>query len=448
MKLRHLLLAAVSLAAFDAQAATAPIATPEGITLEPLGKDQGYDTGKKTAATLGRDQIAFATAKGLTLYTYAKDPTGRTTCAADCAKEWIPALADKAAKAFGDWSKIKRADGALQWAYKGKALYTFIKDVDPGSVGGNSPMRFGGARIDGAGRTVGGGIRGSAARTAAKDVPLPEDWKPAMAYPIDMQVPSGLGIREVPDAAAWVLVNYKNQTLYAFDGTTGKDKAAGAGWEPAPAPLLAEAAGDFGVTVRDDGIKQWTYKGKGLYTYAGDLMIGDANGSAIDRNFSPAAVVRYYMPPAASLVSTPGQGRVLATAKGMTLYRRDGYIYQSGGGHSLRRGTPIRPAVGRDLGAKAGCEAECLKTWHPFLASAKDQPQGFWNIVTREDGARQWTYQGYSLWTFAGDKKPGDMNGHDTYDMTFSEDPKAAVRLSAGTPMDGAPGLAWLIAIP
>jgi predicted lipoprotein with Yx(FWY)xxD motif len=448
---RSLCLAAVSLFALTSAASAAllaPIATPEGITLEPLGKDQGYDTGKKTAATLGRDQIAFANAKGLTLYTYAKDTPGKASCVADCAASWPAALANKEAKTFGDWSKIKRDDGALQWAYKGKALYTYVKDVDPGSVAGNSPMRFGGTRVDGAGRTVGGGIRGSAARTASKDVPMPADWTPAMAYPMDIALPNGVAVREVPDAAAWALVNYKNQTLYTFDGNPNKDKIVGTGWTPAVAPLLAAAVGDFAFVVRDDGIKQWTYKGKGLYTYAEDLTIGDANGSDIDKTFSVASVARYYMPPDVTLQNTAAQGRVIATKTGMTLYRRDGYIYQSGGGHSLRRGVPTRPAVGRDLGTHAGCDAECLKTWHPFTAPADAKAQGFWNVAARDDGSKQWTYQGYSLWTFDGDKKPGDINGHDTYEFKFSEDPRAAIPLSAGTPMDGAPGLAWLIAIP
>ena len=60
-------------------------------------------------------------------------------------------------------SEIKRDDGARQWAYRGKALYTFVKDVDPGSVGGNSPARLGARRKNGAGEYVGGGVRGAAA---------------------------------------------------------------------------------------------------------------------------------------------------------------------------------------------------------------------------------------------------------------------------------------------
>ncbi|MHB1206245.1 MAG: COG4315 family predicted lipoprotein, partial [Rhodospirillaceae bacterium] len=141
-----------------------PISTPPGITLQVMGKAQGYDLSKQTAAFNPREQIVFSDPRGMTLYTYDKDPLGKATCADDCAKSWLPAPAPKKPQVFGEWSVIARADGVRQWAYRGKALYTFFKDVDPGSVGGNSPARFGGRRRNGAGEFVGGGVRGAAAR--------------------------------------------------------------------------------------------------------------------------------------------------------------------------------------------------------------------------------------------------------------------------------------------
>src|SRR5580698_8842020 len=105
------------------------------------------------------------------------------------------------------------------------------------------------------------------------------------------------------------------------------------------------------------------------------------------------------MPASVSIQRTAGQGNVLATRQGMTLYRRDGYILQSGGGHSLRRGQPPRPAVGRDIGTNARCDGACAQVWHPFTAPADAKPQGFWSVAVRDDGARQWVYQGYALWT-------------------------------------------------
>jgi predicted lipoprotein with Yx(FWY)xxD motif len=53
-------------------------------------------------------------------------------CNDDCAKNWPPMTAATDDKAEGDWTIIKRDDGASQWVYKGKALYTFIKDKAPG----------------------------------------------------------------------------------------------------------------------------------------------------------------------------------------------------------------------------------------------------------------------------------------------------------------------------
>src|SRR6185312_6697920 len=154
----------------------AAFATPDGITLQPLGKAQGYDLGKQTAAFLAREQIAYADAKGMTLYTYAKDQPGRSNCVDACAAQWKPLPASAEAKPYGNWTIIARADGSRQWALKGEPVYTYVKDVDPGSVGGNSPARFGARRIGGDGKPVGGGIRGAGVH-AKPDVPLPADWK-------------------------------------------------------------------------------------------------------------------------------------------------------------------------------------------------------------------------------------------------------------------------------
>jgi predicted lipoprotein with Yx(FWY)xxD motif len=437
----------------------APIATPEGITLEPLGQAQGYDLGKETASILLRDQIVLADPRGMTLYTYAQDPPHTSRCVAACTATWQPLIAPAHANTYGDWSVIRRPDGARQWAYKSKPLYTYVKDLDPGSVGGNDPARFGARRKNSAGQYVGGGNRGSLREGTSDVTPLPADWKPALLYPVTEEVlPAGMSVREVPDAEGLVLTDYRGRTLYAFKGDPAKDTAACASvpcpWQPVAAPEAAGPVGDFAVVVRQkEGINQWTYKGEGLYSYAGDLAVGDAYGIGITPKWHVAAVVRYYMPPSVTLVNTPGQGKILASADGRTLYRRDAYILQSGGGHSFRRGNPARPAVGRDIGVNAQCEGQCARMWHPFLAPANAQPRGFWNLAQRSDSPRQWTYQGFALWIYDGDKKPGDMNGNDNLQYQFEDEastPRTTLRqaLDIGTPQDGPPGLYWAIAVP
>ena len=427
--------------------------TPPGITTEVLGKGQGYDLGKQTVAAQIRDDIAFTDARGLTLYTYNADPVGKATCVADCAKEWIPMVAQKGSKGFGEWSLIKRADGAQQWAYKGKALYHFVKDVDPGSIWGNSPARFGGRRKNGAGEYVGGGFRGGGARNAAPDLKPVDGWTAALAFPnTGIDVPAGITIKEVPDATGLALVDYRNRTLYALDGDVKREKKLDSAWVPAAAAQLAEPKGDFTLVMREDGIKQWAYKGKALFTSSTDLAPGDANGIGVDKKISPAVVYAYFMPGNVTVHNTPGQGRILATATGITLYKREGVVHQSGGGHSLRRGHPNRPAVGRDIGINIKCADDCLQVWHPYTAPANAQPQGFWNVTARPDGTKQWVYQGFALWTYDGDKKPNDMNGNDDFTYAYAAPPgvdKDSMKdLDVGTPMDGASALHWSIVVP
>lgn len=426
-----------------------PLATPLGVTMQPLGEAQGYGRGANNL----REQIAYANLHGLTLYTRThEDLSGKSTCIGDCAAKFKPFIASANVKPFGDWSVIIRDDGRKQWALKGKALFTYMMDVDPGSVGGKSPANLGALRRNGAGKLVGGCYRDLPTCGQGKVEPMPAGWEPALAYPIkDIALPAGISVKEVPDAAAIALVNRSGRTLYAVYKQSAREvascsKQACREWQPLRAPQLAEAVGEFSVIVREDGLRQWAYMGRSLYTYNGDLAPGYANGVGVDPRLSVAAVLRYYIPDSVSLQTTLAKGRTLATAKGMTLYRREGYMLKGAGGHALRRGELLRPAVGRDIGTDARCDSKCRESWHPFLAGADAQPSGFWDIGTRPDGSRQWVYQGYALWTYDGDEKPGDMNGHDTYDLVVPDNPDRIVDL--GTPMHAAAGLWWSIAVP
>lgn len=80
---------------------------------------------------------ALVDAKGMTLYTFDKDATGKSNCNGTCAQNWPPLMAEASAKASGEWSVVKRDDGSMQWAYKGKPLYTWAKDTKPGETTGD-----------------------------------------------------------------------------------------------------------------------------------------------------------------------------------------------------------------------------------------------------------------------------------------------------------------------
>jgi predicted lipoprotein with Yx(FWY)xxD motif len=82
------------------------------------------------------------------------------------------------------------------------------------------------------------------------------------------------------------LVDAKGMTLYVFDRDAGGKSACNGtcatNWPPLMAAADAKASGDWSVVTRDDGGKQWAYKGKPLYTWAKDGKAGDTTGDNVN----------------------------------------------------------------------------------------------------------------------------------------------------------------------
>ncbi len=408
----------------------APLSTPPGITIQELGQASRYvgatpeqerqqaERDREVKAAAGPKPIPFfagggprrggdrgytyANAGGMALYTNDKDTEkGKSFCYDDCAKAYPAVAVVKGAKASGDWSIISRTDGVKQWAYRGKPVYTFAKETAIGQA-----------------RGAGAGAEGG--------------WRNLKFDPAaDISLPFGMGIAEAEVANGYVLVDSRRMTVYTFDGDVAKTKTACATstcpdhWLPVAAAMLANPRGDFTLLDRADGVKQWAYKGKPLFTYGGDHMQGDANGVGVDKKYQAAMLVRHFMPTSVSFRQDISRGPIVTTADGMTLYRRDTSYHQPDG-HGLPGSTPGNPSVGRAMGVKS-CRDECLKTWRPFMAPESAVSQGFFDVVERPEGGKQWAYKGFALYTYPGDKKPGDKTGSDIYDILITDDVKKDV---------------------
>jgi predicted lipoprotein with Yx(FWY)xxD motif len=109
------------------------------IALLLVGAFAGCSTMMSESAPAHAQGGVLVDAKGMTLYTFDKDPanSGKSVCVNQCAKAWPPLAAPADAKAMGDYSVITRSDGSKQWAYKGKPLYTWVKDTKPGDMTGD-----------------------------------------------------------------------------------------------------------------------------------------------------------------------------------------------------------------------------------------------------------------------------------------------------------------------
>jgi predicted lipoprotein with Yx(FWY)xxD motif len=102
---------------------------------------------------------------------------------------------------------------------------------------------------------------------------------------------AGLATAQTAPAMAkdGALVGANDMTLYTFDkdaAGSGKSVCNGpcaTNWPPLMARAEDKASGDWSIITRDDGSKQWAYKGKPLYFWVKDAKPGDRGGDGINQ---------------------------------------------------------------------------------------------------------------------------------------------------------------------
>lgn len=153
-----LVAAAITTGALPATAASAPV--------------------QPASTSLGK---VLVNSKGRTVYVFAADPKGKSTCRGACAAAWPPVIVSSknVGKPDGGAARlgtITRSDGRLQLTVNGRPVYTFTGDSAKGDVNGQGIDGFGarwwvvgpnGARITKV---------ATAAPTPAPDPTLPPDY--------------------------------------------------------------------------------------------------------------------------------------------------------------------------------------------------------------------------------------------------------------------------------
>jgi predicted lipoprotein with Yx(FWY)xxD motif len=78
------------------------------------------------------------------------------------------------------------------------------------------------------------------------------------------------------------LTDARGMSLYTFDKDSGGKSACNGpcvtNWPVLKAEASDQPSGNYTIITRDDGSKQWAYKGKPLYTFAKDQKAGDITG--------------------------------------------------------------------------------------------------------------------------------------------------------------------------
>jgi predicted lipoprotein with Yx(FWY)xxD motif len=205
-----------------------------------------------------------------------------------------------------------------------------------------------------------------------------------------------------------VLASSGGLTLYYYgEDKPGSGKSVCTGscataWPPLAAPVKAPAGvrlpGPLGMIIRPGGVRQVTINGFPVYLYAGDKAPGQDAGNGIEGSWhiikiqaTAAATGRA----AALKVIRTRAGTVLASSRGLTLY-----YY-----------TKDKPGSG-----KSACTGTCATAWPPLAAPVKAPAgvrlPGKLRTITRPNGVKQVTLNGYPLYFYVGDKAPGQATGN------------------------------------
>ncbi len=432
----------------EAQAITvgpsAPQASPEGITIKVIRIGRGVNP-PGSNSNQPRDRIVFADIEGNVLYASPEDATpGISSCTDDCAKTWVPLLAEDNAKPVGLWSLIARGDGTRQWAFRDKPMYRYADEMEQPKTGSTSSGDYADLGVEK--KKADGDAKLSEEdkvieeKASARRAPDGNGHDVDGRYVVEIDpstwitLPMGITVEEVRAAPGHVLATTAGRSLYFYSGDVGSVPQNG-DWSPVEAGQAMLPVGEFTIMKRADGIYQWAFQDKPLYTYRDDREYGDANGLyASDGTFQLAYVLRYFMPSEVQVRKSHTYGGLLETADGKTLYARE---RGNGGVDAVYRGDRGRITIGQSLGTKT-CDAACEKTWKPLLASMDAKPTGYWGVYDRADGTKQWSYYGYALYTYEGDKDMGSVEVYDDIDH---------FEVAGGTPNEGIP-LHWRVAPP
>jgi predicted lipoprotein with Yx(FWY)xxD motif len=98
---------------------------------------------------------------------------------------------------------------------------------------------------------------------------------------------SGVALAQAPGKLAGsVMADSAGMTLYAFDKDAGgKSTCNGpcaAIWPPLLVTGDGKASGDWTIVARDDGSKQWAFKGKPVYKFSKDTKPGEMTGDGFN----------------------------------------------------------------------------------------------------------------------------------------------------------------------
>ncbi|GAA4238223.1 SCO0930 family lipoprotein [Actinomadura meridiana] len=256
--------------------------------------------------------------------------------------------------------------------------------------------------------------------------------------------PTTLGVANVTRLGK-VVTDDAGRTLYRFDNDTARPPAStcadacAKAWPPVSASEAATRVNGVdpslvGKVRRADGTWQVTLGGWPLYRYAKDGAPGDIKGQGVGKAWYAASptgmkalakrtetVDRWKGWTVVKTQNDPKLGLILTDGKGRTLYRFD-------------KDTPKPPTT--------TCFSACKKAWPPavFKGWKKLRLEGVDRkrvdfIERKDDGKCQLTINGWPMYYYEKDERPGDVKGQGVGGVWWATTPTGTRAANTGTGM-------------
>jgi len=193
--------------------------------------------------------------------------------------------------------------------------------------------------------------------------------------------------------------------LYIFDedepGKSNCYDACAEEWRPAVVTEGIKPVGSWSIIERADGVRQWSFNNRPLYTYVKDVSTPGAGGeyamymgSGGPKGHDVDGVWHVFEVRPEEWLNLP-QGitvEEVLTAPGQ-VYSNDSRL-------------PLYAFSG-----DPSADSAFSDKWLPFTAYQLALPVGDFAIIAREDGIYQWALNGRALYTYSDDVELGDSNG-------------------------------------
>lgn len=223
------------------------------------------------------------------------------------------------------------------------------------------------------------------------------DTTPDQTPTLPTEIPGALTRSSIGDVFVF---GAAKRTLYTFaNDSTGQSNCnndCATVWPPIAA-ATAQTSGGFSTITRDDNSLQWAYKGRPLYYYQGDATEGEINGEGLGGSWYVARPNPFTRADTGNGYRLTGQGTINSDGTDpSTRSEYDGYTLYT---------------FQNDSVGTSACNGGCATTWPPLYADKGAIASDGYELITRDDGTMQWTYNEQPLYFYQGDTAPGDTNG-------------------------------------